>query len=715
MFDIYHTEQYKMEDLFTKENKYAFLIGAGVSMNFPSNMPSAIDIIKCIFDQYLPSETMDQLLNHPKMRFELIIEIFQNLFDKNLKILNFMEVNIQPNLIHYLLAKFISQQNVVVTTNFDYFLEEALTRIEIDVNNIIPIITKEDFIQYSDFDTIIKQELKPLVKIHGSKINYISKLETFDSVITKISDYGRGKNALATFELEPYKFNLLNNWFSNRSLIVMGYSAGDDFDIVPMLEQYKKFNRIIWINHSPESKFVIRKLKEKIFKTKASLNDMENFQKILYQLRKSNPNVEIFRIDVDTVRFSKYLQDMWFPDFEIPQNNVDIGSSNERFHFSSWFNSNFKPPEDIDKFLFAAHIFEKLSLPEDANHFINLALNLAKNEKSSKKIVESNIFLGKLNITFKNYRRSTKALQNVLNFVEAGDYSWHRAMALERMAYIYIMKSERSKENFRYSKDVKDAFHEAKELLSVAGRIAKFNQYEDINLNILIDWCLLYIQQREYSIFTFNPFRWKSKQLTGEALSTIYQALELANKIGDLQKKAMILSFLTHIYTYQAKWKYGIIACEQALQIAQEIGDIEIQINATTQLAYLYAYRLFLIPSTTYLRKAKSLSKKYKFVDSDYREMTETANSNLKGGLFSIFSFLNFGIALVIVLSIINDTFFNFGLWAVVVALGFNTILIAPYLWYNTKYFQKFKNKSSNYLPGVSLPPSAFLGTKFEN
>ncbi len=52
---IFTKTEKTVNDLFEKGMKYTFLVGAGISMNPPSNLPSAKSIINVLLESCIPS------------------------------------------------------------------------------------------------------------------------------------------------------------------------------------------------------------------------------------------------------------------------------------------------------------------------------------------------------------------------------------------------------------------------------------------------------------------------------------------------------------------------------------------------------------------------------------------------------------------------------------------------------------------------------------
>ncbi len=105
--------------LFSENRLKTFLVGAGISMDPPSCVPSARIFVNELFKFYAPEEEIETLSSLESLRYELLVEKVQNLFDKELKFLDYLSEVKEPNAVHLFLANMIMRYNYVITTNFD--------------------------------------------------------------------------------------------------------------------------------------------------------------------------------------------------------------------------------------------------------------------------------------------------------------------------------------------------------------------------------------------------------------------------------------------------------------------------------------------------------------------------------------------------------------------------------------------------------------------
>ena len=223
-------------------NKMTFLVGAGVSMNPPSNLPSARAMTRSLLEYLAPPEEIENILSLHPLRYELLVEIIQALFDPNLSFFDYFEKVTTPNLIHVFLAQMILRGNHVITTNFDYLIEQALMNSTDRRDRILPVITERDFLQFQDPQALPDAQRLAIFKIHGSKRNVTTGENTLDSLITTTSALGKHKEGGTSFAIEPFKKPALSNLMRGRTLLVIGYSGNDDFDIGPTLKEFPAWN-----------------------------------------------------------------------------------------------------------------------------------------------------------------------------------------------------------------------------------------------------------------------------------------------------------------------------------------------------------------------------------------------------------------------------------------------------------------------------------------
>ena len=138
-----------IKDLIHTKNRLTFLVGAGISIDSPSYLASGNEMKEAIIKFGCEQKYIDDILQLKNLRFETLVGIFQNLFDKELKIIDYYGNCDKPNLQHYFFAYMLKNGNYLMTTNFDCLIELALISLGYPKEKIIPVITQGDFKKYS--------------------------------------------------------------------------------------------------------------------------------------------------------------------------------------------------------------------------------------------------------------------------------------------------------------------------------------------------------------------------------------------------------------------------------------------------------------------------------------------------------------------------------------------------------------------------------------
>ncbi|HDZ18705.1 hypothetical protein LCGC14_0660490 [marine sediment metagenome] len=76
----------KLKEIISTNQKLTFLVGAGISMDKPSLIPSAIGFVDILIKLGAPEEEIDNILSFEGLRYELIThKLIYSKFDKKKK------------------------------------------------------------------------------------------------------------------------------------------------------------------------------------------------------------------------------------------------------------------------------------------------------------------------------------------------------------------------------------------------------------------------------------------------------------------------------------------------------------------------------------------------------------------------------------------------------------------------------------------------------
>jgi len=529
------------KDLFSETRMYTFLVGAGISMDPPSCVPSARMFVNELFKYYAPEEEIETLSSFESLRYEFLVEKVQNLFDKELKFLDYLSSVKEPNAIHIFLANMIMRYYYVITTNFDYLIERALKK-KLDVypafhnfhKKVMVIITKEDYRKKVLFQF-------PIIKIHGSKWDVMKERLTKDSLVTTISALGREREKGETFAIEPYKKPLINEVMNGRDLVIMGYSGSDDFDISPMLKELSNMKRIIWIEHDHS----LTPGNEEIYKYKSvedlselGSSELPKLDKMLVELA-SNKSMEVYKIKAKTLEFVKeQLAPIFKESFELLKKDApeisSFGDYMQETHFNALTSS---------KYRLAHEIFYELGDIESAERTAQQGLISSEEEGDG---INQNYFtnaLGLVNLSKGDYDIALEHFEKSLKLTEKLNQTVENLAVLLNIGELYHKKSD-LKNAFKYS-------FEAAALLT------------ESTPNVL-----------KFSVLNSLGILYRANGDIPNALKNIESALEIAGKTGDLSRKSLCLKNLAGMKISQGFLKPALDHASEALKIDEQLGDL---------------------------------------------------------------------------------------------------------------------------------------------
>lgn len=229
--------------------KTLFIVGAGVSLDFPSGIPPAWPVTQ-IFCRWIAGGDEDLFKTIQKrckpqhnhnlfdfIRFESLIGAIDKIDPEIVNALSILEFNGLPNAHHFFLSVAAMNGARIITTNFDTRIESAA-----EWND-----SSFDCFILSSRNRIPKDSSR-LIKVHGSFPFNGKRRPAPKATFNRIGEIGLGFVRYPGFR----------KWFVEASkdatVYVLGYSASDSFDVVPLLEEYCKARRIEWFDFNAKAK-----------------------------------------------------------------------------------------------------------------------------------------------------------------------------------------------------------------------------------------------------------------------------------------------------------------------------------------------------------------------------------------------------------------------------------------------------------------------------
>jgi len=534
-----------IRDLLNDDVKLTFLVGAGCSVDSPSCLPAGRKMIEDIVKYTCAESEIQKILALEELRFEQLVEIVRDQLDKDLKIIDYYGQCDKPNLQHFFLAKMIKNGHFVMTTNFDFLIEYALQQSGVPNKEIIPVITRDDFQKYCQPGGLLKEGKKAIYKVHGSTKNIISSENTKDSLVATIQAFGSNKEGENVFQVEPFKRPLFDNISSGRSLVVMGYSGSDDFDIVPTLMVLKNLKNIVWINFIQDDGGI-----ERIYEiNNATLEETENSDKvnqILSNIYRMHNAENVYRVDVNTMRLIEELIDI----------KPNLSLSNFSIDPMTWFKNKVNPPDEFIEYFIPFKIFHEFDKVDDAMACSKIILEISEqnNDLKWKSSALNNIGSllkdkGELDEALGHYRDALKIDE------QSGDLRG-KAAKLNNIGSLLTNKGELNEALKHY----REALNITEKLGDLWAKVTYLN-----NIGSLLE----------------------DKGELNNALEHYREALNIAEKLGDLRRKAGALNNIGLLLANKGELEEAFKLYREALKINEQLGDLRGKAGALNNIGLL--------------------------------------------------------------------------------------------------------------------------------
>ncbi|MFX1344023.1 MAG: tetratricopeptide repeat protein [Promethearchaeota archaeon] len=566
----------KIKDLIGSREALTFLIGAGCSVDAPSKVPDGNVIKEALINYFCAESEIENIRKIEDLKLEQLLAIIYTSIDEELKMHDYFGLFNEPNLYHFFIADSIIKGSFVMTTNFDSLIESAIVKLKIPYKEIIPVITEEDFINYSNPVELFKHGFKTIYKVHSSAKNVITKEETRDSLVKTIEKLGLNKERKSIFQIEPFKRKFLDNISNGRSLVIMGYSGVNDFDIIPTLKGLKNLKKIIWINHSEsiqtdnEIIYEIISGKSKI-KTKIS-KDLITISEKVHEIRSINNVDKIYLIDANTTKMVQKLM----------QIKPKLSSEILSLRIIDWLKENIKIPDIFEKVLIASRIYYDFRLYNDAMRCSEILMrftNLAETKFWKFKAQEA---------VTRSYQYQLKNTQE-LNQPIIEDKSKSekeiltmRSRSLNAIANIYHAMGDYSEATKKFEEALKffKKLRDSKGIINCLNNVASI-QYTNKNYHMALK--NFYRVQKISNQLVDLSSKCKNYINIGEcflslenyamAIKSYLSALKISRKIGFLKEKGIILNKLGEIMRVQEDYSKALKFTMNAVKLNDQLRD----------------------------------------------------------------------------------------------------------------------------------------------
>jgi len=405
-----------VKNITTNIKTTAFFVGAGVSKN--SGLPDFYEFNKEIL-QLTTGSNDEQILQ--KLRPEVMLQAMKDeLGNQSMSCLEiFRNDLLEPNLNHKILVNILTNGGMVITTNWDNLIEMECFQNGIKYQ---VIHTEEQYEKIMRENLIgVHSDYVQIFKIHGDIEKHENNLD-FSSIQMTLNDVGGG--------LSKWKKSFLDYVHANQTMCFVGYSAMDDFDILPSIRINHTNKEIFWIKHDTTNNDDIL-LKEQIKEQNRSLDvhdknyyRIKNVNDIL--LTSNNPK----KILIDTCEFMKRL---FVNSEECPNKETKNLDNPVVFDNFESFTNNL---EKSKKNFLLANLLEKIGMSEAAIFILKNILHQSENNEDLSQAYYRladifNRFYGK-NISLKILQHYDKAIDYATSDNKKAEFLISKANYLRR-------------------------------------------------------------------------------------------------------------------------------------------------------------------------------------------------------------------------------------------------------------------------------------------
>ncbi len=584
MNQVYTEFKGNLDDIFNDPQKLTFFVGAGISIDKPANLLPATLFTQNLLDLCAVPEEKDRLLNISTLRYEMIVEIIQKYFDYDLEFMDYFDYFSNPNFLHLFLAQAIQHGSLVFTTNFDYLIEQALLKI-IPANEkdlILPVITKREFERYGGENLDKFSDKLRIFKLHGAKRNIITGIKTTESLMTTLSAFGKGANVLT---LDPTKKKTIEEAIRKNTLVIMGYSGSDDFDIAPMLRQLFDLKRLVWIEHTPTASTGAEIYEFDPKKSFIIPEGLSRSEQLLAQIS-SNTEAQVIMIKTNT---QNWVHDvLWSNVFsktiKTPEKMkiAHLKKESSIMPLDNWLNKKFtRIPIEL-KWKTTADLYYELGYHADFLRVAQKGLEVARNANSDK--MESE-FLNLLGIHFYSQKKYDQALQyyeDALELAEQSGYRFLKGSRLNNIGLVYYEQHNYSKA-LTYFEDALQLGLQRGDNIGIAARLGNIGLVhlareefdkakENFDRAYKIDEKIGNLVGRSIRLKNMGDL-YKGQQDRGKALDYYQKSYRILQKLGDLRRTGQILMEIANTHADMNDFSKGIMNIKMAIKYLKNAED----------------------------------------------------------------------------------------------------------------------------------------------
>lgn len=528
-------------------------VGAGISLN--SGIPIVYETEREILKKLDVSDDTIDIIWNSNLPFESFMQTLIHESGADNSLLSIYECN-KPNTNHRLIAKLARRGllKTIVTTNFDQLIEKALDEEGVDDYFVL---SNDDQFKHAD----LGGDAIKLIKLHGSIEDKDSLAVTLDKVATK------GFSSSFT-RIIKYIFS----GGEHKSVLILGYSSSDIFDITPLIESIETGHKdIYYISHISSNTMNVVEISTQTennpFRRFSGMRVFCNTDDLIKTIWKKTFVNDDYRYVVNTFNWEHNVDqwieraDDWRKPFMVACLLLKISEYRKSIPFAekslkAASNSrNEKAKEAAINRLGGAYL--GLANYKRAIGYFNKSLSIAKGLGDKKRECDANSNLGTAYSGLTEYVTALKYYEEAYNLAIAASDIGREGLIANNLGghHCSYGRYEKGKPYFLRSLDI------SRKQGDKAGERMRLFNLGHLHLNL-------------------GEFQKASEYCT--------RAIEIANDLGDKKGKGTSFTMLGNVYRRLGKYNQAIEQFVNAKQIAIDIDEKNGEMNALGDLGSVY-------------------------------------------------------------------------------------------------------------------------------
>ncbi len=233
-----------LESVIPGEKPFAVLCGAGVSAN--AGLILANEFRESVLQACLDRDYRALLsYPNPSIRFEGLLEVIQRVVDSDLACLGAFHPDVaEPTEEHHALAA-LARDHPVISTNFDVLIEKSAPppRVVYTEAGFRDLLASPDLV--GNFRGLLKIHGTIAVSSGGGGFRILNASEDGGPIITLRS--------ISRTRESPARRAVVEGFLREYALVIVGYSASDDFDVARWLADGVPHHDVIWFQFDNET------------------------------------------------------------------------------------------------------------------------------------------------------------------------------------------------------------------------------------------------------------------------------------------------------------------------------------------------------------------------------------------------------------------------------------------------------------------------------